>query len=196
MKHPLENLEKLARLMHAVQRVKRHSRRPDEEQWTNTAEHTFELVMMCWYIIATQGLTLDLSKVLRYALAHDIVEAYAGDTFVHDLEARKTKAAREAAALARLEREFPEFGDMLATMHEYEARSTPEAKFVYAADKLIDPINMSLETKQSLWKEVGITWDMMIENKESKVATSDTIFEYWKQFIAKLKPRKKFFFEK
>lgn len=200
MKHApqysLENLEKLARLLHDVQRVKRVARRPDEKEMTNTAEHTFNLAMMCWYIATVNKLDLNLEKVLKYALAHDVIEAYSGDTPIHDAEAQKTKAAREMAAMERLGEEFSEFSDFVSTLHEYELRSTPEAKFVYATDKLVDPLDASMEITQSIWKDYDVSWDTFINNKKAKIAFSDTIVMYWDKLIKKLEAKKEFFFNK
>ncbi len=192
--YSLENLEKLARLLHDVQRVKRISRRPDEQELTNTAEHTFELAMMCWYIASVHKLDLDMQKVLTYALAHDTIEAYAGDTPMHDEEAKKTKQAREEAALARIEKEFQDFPEFISALHEYERRDTPEAKFVYATDKLVDPLNLSMETKHSMWKEYDMSFETLVSNKDDKIAFSDVIQMYWKKLVAKLEAKKDFFF--
>lgn len=193
--YPIENLERFISLLHNVQRVKRVARRPDEKELTNTAEHTFELTLLCWYIVSVQKLNLNPEKVLQYALAHDLIEAYAGDTPIHDEEAKKTKVAREAAALVRIEQEFPEFGDLLATIHEYERRDNPESRFVYAADKLVDPLSMSMETTQSIWKEYDVSWDTILKNKTDKIAFSDVIQRYWNQLLTKLESKKSFFFD-
>lgn len=193
--YPIENLEKFMNLLHEVERVKRVARRPNEKEVTNTAEHTFELALLCWYIVSVQKLNLNLEKVLKYALAHDIIEAYAGDTPIHDEEAKMTKATREAAALAQIEHEFSEFTDLLLTIHEYECRDNPESQFVYATDKLVDPINISMEKTQSMWKEYNISWDTLIKNKTEKIALSTVIQTYWNQLIKKLESRKSFFFD-
>ncbi|MCD5381853.1 MAG: HD domain-containing protein [Candidatus Pacebacteria bacterium] len=161
----LEKLEHFARLLHDVERVTRVARRPDEHAQTNTAEHTFELAMHCWCLMTVERLDLDHERVLKYALAHDIVEVYAGDTFAYDEEAKKTKDAREAKALQRIEKEYAEFPELVAAIHEYHARNTPEAAFVYAVDKLVDPLNISMETKQSMWKEYDISFDTLVTNK-------------------------------
>ena len=191
----LVKLEKFVRLLHKVQRVKRVARRPNEREMTNTAEHTFELAMVCWYIVTTNKLRLDLEKVLSFALAHDIIEAYAGDTFAYDEEAKKTKALREAKALKRLEREFPEFKVFTRIIHEYETRVSPEARFVYATDKLVDPLNASMETTQSIWKDFNVSWETLMDHKRPKVALNDTINVYWQELEKKLLARRDFFFK-
>lgn len=190
----MNKLENFVRLLHEVQRVTRRARRPDEDKMSTTAEHMFQLAMTCWYIASTSGLELDHEKILKYSLAHDIVEAYAGDTVAYDKEARKTKEDREAAAMVRLEKEFPEFPDLLTTIREYESLSTPEAKLVYAADKLIDPLDTSMEKVKSLNKEFGISWEDMINYKSDKIAISDAIVPYWQQLLKKFEARKDFFF--
>lgn len=192
--HSLEKLEEFLRLLHEVLRVKRVSRLPNEKEMTNTGEHTFEMVMLCWYIAATQKLDLDMEQVLKYALAHDIVEAYAGDTFVYDEEAKKTKAERERKALARIESEFPEFTDMTESIHEYERRESKEAKFVYAVDKLVDPLSASMEETQSIWKEFDVSFDALLELKTAKIAESNEVTSYWQQLVKKLETRREFFF--
>jgi putative hydrolase of HD superfamily len=190
----LDGIESFAKLLHAVERVQRVSRRPDEREMTTTAEHTFELAMVCWYIVSTNKLNLDLGKVLQFALAHDVVEAYAGDTYIYDEEAKKTKEARERAALERIQKEFTEFPELSEVIHEYELRTSPEAKLVYAADKLIDPLNASLEETQSIWKDFNVSFKSLLEHKRPKVALSPVIAEYWEALEKKLSDRKSFFF--
>lgn len=194
--YSLRKLEQFVQLLHAVQHVKRVSRRPDEKQMTNTAEHTFEVVMVCWYIMAVHNLSLDQEKVLKYALAHDVIEAYAGDTYIYDAEAQKTKAEREEKALRKIEKEFVEFGDLTETIREYTQHSTKEAKFVYAVDKLIDPLNASMEKTQSIWKEFDVSLNDLLDYKTKKIAESADVLPYWDLLVEKLNEERDFFFKK
>lgn len=191
----LKQIENFLALLHEVQRVKRVSRRPDEKEVTNTAEHTFEVVMLSWYIISAEKLTLNLGLVLKYALVHDLVEAYAGDTFIGDTEAQKGKKEREAQALSRIEKEFPELEDLTQTIHEYEIRFTPEARFVYAVDKLVDPLSASMEKTNSIWKELGMSLETILAYKQEKINQSEHVVPYWNALITKLTDNKKFFFD-
>lgn len=194
MSPDLAQLENFVRLLHEAERVKRRARRPDEREMTSTAEHTFEVAMLCWYIASVNKLSLDMGKVLRYALAHDIVEAYAGDSPIYDEASRKTKAEREAAALERIRKELAEFSELTSTLEEYEKRADPEAKFVYAADKLIDPLNISMEKTQSLWKEFNLSFEMIRNYKDKKIANDSTVYSYWQELLKKLERNKDFFF--
>jgi len=190
----LQNLGAFMSLLHATQRVKRVSRLPDEKEFRNTGEHTFELALLAWYICSAEKLELNIEKVLKYALAHDIVEAYSGDTPISNLEGQKTKADRESAALVRIEQEFPEFRELTKTIHEYEKRDNPESKFVYALDKLIDPLDASMETSQSIWKDIGMSFAKLRNYKDPKVALSPQVEGYWNELMQKLTFKKEFFF--
>ncbi len=190
----LAQLEGFMRLLHAAQRVKRVARLPGETEQRNTAEHTFELALFAWYIATTEKLDLDIEKVIKYALAHDLIEGYAGDTFIYDSEAQKTKADREAQALARIEKEFPEFPELAYLIHEYEKKETKESKFVYALDKLIDPLNTSMDDERSLWKDFNISYADVRAYKDPKIAQSPFVQGYWDMLCQKLDARKDFFF--
>lgn len=192
--YSLEKLEQFVALLHEVERTKRTARRPHEQEMMNTAEHTFELAMVCWYIAASHKLDLDLGLILKYALAHDIVEGYAGDTYIYDEEARKTKAEREQKALLRIEAEFPEFPELIAILREYEKRKDDESKLVYAADKLIDPLDSSMDTESSIWKEFNVSTKQLHAYKDHKIAESPHVFPYWQMLTKKLDSKKEFFF--
>ena len=71
---------------------------------------------------------LDLTKVLRLCLIHDLPEVIVGDLTPRD--DRSTKAADEHAAMKAL---APEWMDVF---EEYEAQATPEAVFARRLDKL------------------------------------------------------------
>jgi putative hydrolase of HD superfamily len=79
---------------------------------------------------------LDLTKVLRLCLIHDLPEVIVGDlTPRHD---RSTKAADEHAAMKALAPEW------LTLFEEYEAQATPEAVFARRLDKLDMALQASL----------------------------------------------------
>lgn len=191
---PLSKIEQFMRLLHAVQNVTRASRVPDEQSFRNTAEHTFEVVMLAWYVASVNKLKLDHEKILKYALAHDLVEGYAGDTPIHDTNAQKFKKEKETAALKRISAEFPEFSELHTTIHAYEQQKDAESKFVYAIDKLVDPLNASMEKTQSIWKDLGMTYEHTRAYKDPKIAQDSHVERYWKQLITKLEKNKEFFF--
>lgn len=192
----LKQLENFMRLLHAVQNVQRIARIPDETKLRNTAEHTFELTMVCWYLNNANNLKLNTEKILMYSLAHDLIEAYAGDTYVYDEEGKKDKQKREQEALEKLKDNFQEFPELIQTIENYEERKDAESNFVYATDKLVDPLNISMERKSSFPKEKGVRYSQMRKYKDPKIAQSEHIVPYWKEVCKKFEANKDFFFVK
>lgn len=106
----LEKLLGFAKMLNVLQAVERVIRVKDQDRWENDMEHSYHLAMLAWYIIDSQKLSLDREKVFCYALAHDLVEVYAGDTYLYseDKELLASKPERERLAAERLMVEFPE----------------------------------------------------------------------------------------
>lgn len=110
----------------------------NKERHENVAEHSFMLAPLSCALAKELDGSLDLGIVAQFALAHDIVEVYTGDTTVwaskKELEAKYTK---EMSSLRRIAHEQQAFPWIARTVETYERRDTPEARFVYALDKIL-----------------------------------------------------------
>lgn len=166
------------------------------DRMENDAEHSFSLAMLGWYINETHKLGLDVEKILMYALAHDLVEVYAGDVFFYtkDEQLLKGKKQREADAAVRLKAEYPEFSQLHEAIDAYEKKGDLESKFLYALDK-IEPILNIYNDKGRTWKEHSITIEMLESTKIQKVAVDPTIAALFKDIVARLKKEQKELFE-
>jgi len=186
----LDRIFEFLRLLHAFQQVKRRVFANGEDRLENDAEHSYQLAMAAWYLIESGNLPLDKGKAMRYALVHDLVEVYAGDTYVHaPEEERRGKAEREAEALKRLEGEFPECAGLFEAIHMYEKREDAESRFVYALDKAIVPMNLYLDGGRT-WRAHGVTFKMVLENKTDKVKVSPEIEKIFYEVLALLETEK------
>lgn len=146
----------------------------------NDVEHSYHLAMMGWFL-SSYFPELNTDKVIRHALVHDLVEVHAGDTYVFaDKSLLASKQEREAAALQQLEQEWSDFGDLTATIHEYEHRQLPEANFVYALDKIM-PMLVNVLTKGYGWHRNKMKLDQLHAVKVDKVALSPEVNEYYQQ---------------
>src|SRR3989344_3438809 len=61
----------------------------------NDTEHSYQVVMVAWFLIEQDKLKLNKELCLMYALAHDLVEIYAGDTYVFDQASSILKHKKE-----------------------------------------------------------------------------------------------------
>jgi len=181
----LNDLLDFCNLLMDFQGVERAILLPDESRHENDAEHSYSLAMMAWYIVHRGKLPLDSNKVIKYALAHDLVEVYAGDSYIYDPEMVADKADREHAALELLQRNFPDFEEMLDLVAAYEAREDDEARFVYALDKIL-PVLIIYLGKGKTWQKRAITPDMLANHKDEKVKLSPPVAELWEEIKQRL----------
>ncbi|OUM04033.1 HD domain-containing protein [Variovorax sp. JS1663] len=103
----------------------------------STAEHSWRLCLMAM-AFEDELAGLDLLKVLKMCVVHDLGEAIRGDIPAIDQGAHPDKSAHERQDLAFLTRGLDAAlrGHVLALWDEYEAAATPEAQAVKALDKL------------------------------------------------------------
>lgn len=129
----------------------RQSRLADDSRFEDDAEHSWHL---CMYAIileeyAPEG--IDMLKVLKMALIHDLVEIYAGDTYLYDVEGNKTKADREMKAADKLYSSLDKQGaELRALWEEFDLCESPEAQFANCLDRL-QPIMLNYLTKGKMW---------------------------------------------
>ena len=94
-----ERLEEQMDFIREVDSLKNIDRRSyilDGSRNENDAEHSWHLALMAMVLSEhSNGRDIDLMKVIRMLLIHDIVEIDAGDTFAYDEEGNRTKEERE-----------------------------------------------------------------------------------------------------
>lgn len=191
----LINLQELLLLFGSIERQLFVPDTPSlKDRKENDAEHSYNLVMAAWYLSQYYD-HLDTNLCIKYALAHDLVEVYAGDTFAYDQHSRITKEDREAKAKAKLYGEWPDFNEMLEAVHAYETKQDSESKFVYALDKLM-PIILGYLSKGKSWHHFNLTLKHVMEYKGNKIAISPEIKPLYDELIEVLKKHPEFFPEK
>jgi putative hydrolases of HD superfamily len=143
--------------------VLRQSYLIDNDRHENSAEHSWHLAVAAMVLAEHAKEPIDVSKVIRLVLVHDLVEIDAGDTFIYDEAGNAGKAAREQKAADRLFGLLPEEQGQtfMVLWREFEDRQTPEAKFAFALDRLM-PILHNVFTQGRSWKEHGIRQEQAI----------------------------------
>lgn len=129
----------------------------DRSRRENSAEHSWHLAVMALVLAEHAPQEVDVLRVVKMLLVHDVVEIDAGDVFLYDEAARAGKEERERQAAHRVFGMLPrEQGEeMIALWEEFEARSTPEARFAYSLDRL-QPLMHNYATEGASWAEYGI----------------------------------------
>ncbi|MBQ8015158.1 MAG: HD domain-containing protein [Clostridia bacterium] len=125
----------------------------DGSRRENDAEHSWHLAIMAMILEEYSAEKVDIERVLKIALVHDLVEVYAGDTFAYDTKGYEDKEEREIKAAEKL------FGmldpvqgaEIRALWDEFEAKSSPEAVYANAVDRL-QPLILNYLTDGHTWK--------------------------------------------
>jgi putative hydrolase of HD superfamily len=146
----------------------------------NDVEHSYHLAMMAWYLNDSCDLNLDTDRLIKYALLHDLVEAYVGDVSAFDTVGRRGKHEREAQALTRFSKEFPEIQEMSPYIAGYMQHLDPESRFVYALDKLMPMIMIYLDNGRT-WREDGFSFTDIHTVQGDKIALSEPVNELYLQ---------------
>src|SRR5699024_12875251 len=68
----------------------------------NDAEHSWHLAMMTLVLAEHSNEPIDVLKVLKMVLVHDIVEIDAGDTFIYDTQKDHTNTEEERKDTKRI----------------------------------------------------------------------------------------------
>lgn len=145
------------REMDRLKQVLRQSTLMDGSRRENSAEHSWHVALAALVLAPQANTPLDVCRVIQMLLIHDIVEIDAGDTFAYDAVRRLDQAAREEAAAQRLLGLLPggQRAALAALWEEFEARSTPEAKFAHAVDRLI-PVLQNCAAHGGTWRTHGV----------------------------------------
>jgi putative hydrolases of HD superfamily len=108
----------------------------DEARAESVADHTFGTATMAMLLADALRPELDVERVLRLALIHDLGEAYAGDITPADGVASAEKQTRERTAVQRIVDKLPGGDRYRVLWEEYETAASPEARFVRRVDRL------------------------------------------------------------
>ena len=180
--------------LHDFQNVERVIPVPGKDRYENDAEHSYTFALLAWYLVDVLSPKLNKDLIIKYALVHDLVEVYAGDTylFTEDSAYKKSQKEREARALEKIKEVFPEFKELHTCIEEYEKLETPESRYVYALDKVIPVLTIYLDSKNktSLFKKKKITFEMMLEQKDYKISLSPEVEVLWKELKEFLREKK------
>lgn len=103
----------------------------------STAEHSWRLCLMAM-VFEDELRGLDMLKILKMCLVHDLGEAIHGDIPAVEKNQHPNKSAQEKADLLQLTRSLDESqrASILGLWQEYEDAASPEAQAVKALDKL------------------------------------------------------------
>lgn len=167
-----------------VKYILRKTRLFHSDRHENDAEHSWHLAMMTLVLAGHSNQPIDILKVLKMVLIHDIVEIDAGDTFIYDTQKDHTNTNEELAAAKRIFGLLPQeqAEEFIAIWQEFEDGITAEAKFAKTMDRF-EPLLQNTSNDGGTWKEFDVPYQTVYNKKKAIKEGSSTIWEYAENLI-------------
>ncbi|MFH4371784.1 HD domain-containing protein [Vibrio alginolyticus] len=184
----MERLEKQLALVIELDKLKSILRRTRvksaEGRLENSGEHSWHVALMAILMEEHANAPVDICRVMKMLLIHDVVDIDAGDTFVYDTAASQEQAEKEIRAAERLFGMLPsdQEQELLALWHEFEAAQTDDAKYAKALDRLI-PMLLNYHNNGQSWKEHGVSREQALTINKRIEFGSVTLWDKAKELI-------------
>ncbi len=176
---PINKLLKQIAFIKEIDKIKyiqRRSKLFNSERRENDAEHSWHIAVMAIVLAEHSNKPINILKVLKMLLIHDIVEIDAGDTFVYSTTKSHSNTEEELIAAKRIFGLLPEeqAKELIAIWEEFEEGITEDAKFAKSMDRF-EPLLQDVANDGGTWMEFNVPFQQVYDvNKEIKKG-SETI---------------------
>ncbi|MBT34045.1 HD domain-containing protein [Chondrinema litorale] len=164
--------------------IKRRTKLINSDRHENDAEHSWHLAVMA-LILAEHGNTkVDLLKVIKMLLIHDIVEIDAGDTFLYDTQKNHSNTEEELIAAKRIFGMLPEeqAKEYIAIWEEFEAGESDEAKYAKSMDRF-EPVLQNASNNGGTWAEYNVPYSKVHSKLSPIQKGSEAIWQYTEETL-------------
>jgi putative hydrolase of HD superfamily len=156
----MSGIDDLLEFMIEIERLKgvlRKSRPAGLERYENSAEHSWHVCISALMLKDYANENVDIDRVIRMLLIHDLGEIDADDTIIYSSEAPELKA-QEAAGVKRILSYLPENtrDEYMALWYEFESGETADAKYAKAIDR-VPPLLQNISDNGHTWKKHSIS---------------------------------------
>ncbi|BCD99781.1 HD domain-containing protein [Marinagarivorans cellulosilyticus] len=155
----MEKIESVLSFIVEIEKLKgvlRKTRPCALPRYENSAEHSWHVCLCALMLKDFADDTIDIDRVIRMLLIHDLGEIDAGDTIIYASETAENKA-KEEAGVKRLLGLLPDGqGDeYLVLWQEFELGETPDAIYARAIDR-IPPLLHNLHGDGHSWRDNNV----------------------------------------
>ena len=162
-----------------IKYIQRKTKLFNSNRCENDAEHSWHLAMMALVLAEHSDKPIDILKVLKMVLIHDIVEIDAGDTFIYDTQKNHTNTEQELMAAKRIFGLLPEeqAKEFIEIWKEFEEGHTDEAKFAKSMDRF-EPLLQNASNNGGTWTEFNVDYQKVYDKKKAIKEGSAAIWNY------------------
>ena len=175
------NLEKCFEFIIEVEKLKAITRKVKPvglERYENSAEHSWQISLLALVLTNFSDESVNVEKVLKMLLVHDIGEIDAGDVIFFDEVEKNKRKKKELESVKRIFGILPDekSAELLEIWKEFEYGDTKEAKFARAIDRVM-PILQNLNNNKQSWIENGIEKEQILAKTSYIGDASEVIWE-------------------
>ena len=169
-----------------IKYIQRRTKLINSDRHENDAEHSWHLAMMTIVLAEYSNTPIDVLKVLKMVLIHDIVEIDTGDVFLHDTTKNHDNTEEETIAANRIFGILPteQAEEFINIWVEFEEGQTNEAKFAKAMDRF-EPLLQNASNKGGTWAEYNVDYERVFDTAKSIKKGSDVIWDYTEDLLDK-----------
>ncbi|WP_461638507.1 HD domain-containing protein [Labilibaculum euxinus] len=183
----IDNLLKQVEFIKEIDKIKYIQRKTklfNSDRHENDAEHSWHLAMMAIVLSEHANEQIDVLKVLKMVLIHDIVEIDAGDIFIYDSVKNHSNTKEELKAAKRIFGMLPteQAQEFIAIWEEFEESETNEAKFAKAMDRF-EPLLQNTSNNGGTWSEFNVKYESVYDKKKLIKKGSKSIWGFAEELI-------------
>ena len=162
-----DELEKCFEFILELEKLKAVIRRTKPiglERYENSAEHSWQLAVAALVLAKFANEAVNVEKVIKMLIVHDIGEIDADDVFFFDEAGRSDAKHKELAAMKRIFGILPDekSTELFEIWNEFENGNTAEAKFARAVDRAM-PVLQNLYNNKQSWTENNVTKEQILK---------------------------------
>ncbi len=164
--------------------IQRKTKLFNSDRPENDAEHSWHLAMMTIVLAGHSDKPIDILKVMKMVLIHDIVEIDAGDIFIYDTAKNHCNTDEERIAAQRIFGLLPteQAEEFIAIWEEFEEGVTDEAKFAKSMDRF-EPLLQNTSNNGGTWAEFNVPYQKVYDKKVAIKEGSAAIWDYAENLI-------------
>ena len=180
-----ETISKISNFIVETEKLKDVNRRTKViglNRYENSAEHSWSVSLVALLLKDFFPATLNIDRIIKMLIVHDIVEIDAGDKFIYSEAHCDTENEEKAAERIFGILPHPLKSELKELWEEYETRKTLESKYAYLIDR-ITPLICNLNNNGQSWVENSISYEQVIAKNGF---VSDLSPELWKWLLIKI----------
>ena len=184
MKDELEKCFEFILELEKLKAVQRRTKPIGLERYENSAEHSWQIALLALVLSNYADDAVNIEKVIKMLLVHDIGEIDADDVFFFDDAGRIAAKEKEQAGVKRIFGILPDekAAELFEIWDEFENGTSNEAKFARAVDRVM-PVLQNLYNNCQSWTENGVSKEQIL-TKTAYIGEGSTVV--WETIAAKI----------